>query len=251
MNSPLWPSGICDTEAAGREKVRIGRNCDLELCLPGELYIMKLKKERYSMLYDMELIAHKLVRWENFIHSYRLPRWEEIPDFGLYMEQVVVFLSDALCFMPAPESPKERLISAAAINNYVRLRLMPAPVKKRYYRVHLAYLLMIFTLKQSLSIRDVQRLTPADLSSEQVEAVYADYAERFRRIALLFTEQTRNAAQGMLCPEQNTDATVSGLAVMGALVSAFARILAEKIVRLQGADTQAVLALEEQGEPRV
>ena len=145
MNSPLWPYGICDTEAAGREKVRIGRNCDLELCLPGELYIMKLKKERYSMLYDMELIAHKLVRWENFIHSYRLPRWEEIPDFGLYMEQVVVFLSDALCFMPAPESPKERLISSAAINNYVRLRLMPAPVKKRYYRVHLAYLLMIGT----------------------------------------------------------------------------------------------------------
>ena len=109
------------------------------------------------MLYDRELIVHKLARWENFISNYSLPAWDAIPDFGLYMEQVVTFLSDSLSFVPVPEEPKDRLITAAAINNYVRLKLMPAPVKKRYYRIHIAYLIMIFTLKQSLSIQDVQR----------------------------------------------------------------------------------------------
>ena len=37
------------------------------------------------MGYDKALIAGKLRRWEKFLEKYRLPDWEEIPDFGLYM----------------------------------------------------------------------------------------------------------------------------------------------------------------------
>lgn len=203
------------------------------------------------MLYDQKLIAHKLLRWEKFLQDYSLPRWDELPDFGLYMEQVVTLLSDALNFVPAPETPKERLVTASAINNYVRLRLMPAPVKKRYYRVHIAYLIMIFTLKQSLSIQDIQRAIPADLSHEQVERLYAEYVARFRWIGQLFTEQIRAAAQDALSPEGSSDTDVSNLAILGALLSGFARILAEKLLRLQGADTQAVLELEQQGEQHI
>ena len=44
------------------------------------------------MAYDNDLIAGKLRRWEKYLERYRLPAWEEIPDFGLYMEQVVQLL---------------------------------------------------------------------------------------------------------------------------------------------------------------
>ena len=48
------------------------------------------------MEYDKELIAHKLQRWDKFITDYHLPDWETIPDFGLYMEQVVQLLTQYL-----------------------------------------------------------------------------------------------------------------------------------------------------------
>ena len=52
------------------------------------------------MKYDEALIAGKLRRWEKYLDNYRLPEWEEIPDFGLYMEQVIVLLKQYLDYMP-------------------------------------------------------------------------------------------------------------------------------------------------------
>lgn len=199
------------------------------------------------MGYDKALVAGKLRRWEKFLEKYRLPAWEEIPDFGLYMEQVVTFLSDSLSFVPVPEEPKDRLITAAAINNYVRLKLMPAPVKKRYYRIHIAYLIMIFTLKQSLSIQDVQRAVPMNMSEDEMRAFYQYYVAKFHSVALLFVDQTREAARNVLSPESGDDSAIPNMVMQGALVSGFSRILVEKILRLQGADTQAVLEKEKRG----
>ena len=53
-------------------------------------------------------------------------------------------------------------ITASIVNNYVRMKIMPPPVKKKYGRVHLAYLLMICTLKRSLPIAAIQRLIPEE-----------------------------------------------------------------------------------------
>ena len=89
------------------------------------------------MTYNKELIAGKLRRWEQYLNDYRLPAWGEIPDIGLYMDQVVTLLSGYLDYMP-PELKEEQVITPAAINNYVRKKIMPAPVKQKYYRGHIA-----------------------------------------------------------------------------------------------------------------
>ena len=44
------------------------------------------------MSYAKALIAGKLRRWEKHLMRFRLPEWDEIPDFGLYMEQTVDLL---------------------------------------------------------------------------------------------------------------------------------------------------------------
>ena len=59
------------------------------------------------MSYNKELIAGKLRRWERYLLRFRLPGWEEIPNMGLYMEQVVDLLKEYLDYMP-PEL-KERV----------------------------------------------------------------------------------------------------------------------------------------------
>ena len=187
-------------------------------------------------MYDNDLIAAKLRRWETYLDRYRLPAWEEIPDIGLYMEQVVVVLKQHLDYLP-PELKEEQCITAAAVNNYVRNKQMPQPVKKRYYRVHLAYLLMICSLKQGLSLSLIQRLLPADLSEEELKVVYERYAERHHLAALYFSRQVRLCAADFLHHEERNELASDrpeDMIAASAVVGGFARLLAEKLLLLEG-----------------
>lgn len=111
------------------------------------------------MSYDKALIAGKLRRWEKHLMRFRLPEWDEIPDFGLYMEQTVDLLRKYLDYLP-PELKNEEVVTSSAINNYVRRGIMPGPIKKKYYRPHIAFLLMICTLKQSLNMSMIKIALP-------------------------------------------------------------------------------------------
>ena len=64
------------------------------------------------MHYDKELISHKLCRWEQFLKGYRLPDWDDIPDFGLYMDQVMVLLANYLDFVPTSMASTTNNISS-------------------------------------------------------------------------------------------------------------------------------------------
>lgn len=129
------------------------------------------------MAYDKELIAGKLRRWGKYLSKFRLPEWESIPDIGLYMEQTVVLLRQYIDYLP-PELKDGQVITATAINNYIRLKLLPPPVKKRYYRVHIAYLIIICTLKQNLSLSMLPKIIPTGISEEEVRKVYTAFARR-------------------------------------------------------------------------
>lgn len=188
------------------------------------------------MSYDKQLVAGKLRRWERYLDRFRLPAWEEIPDIGLYMEQVVTLLREYLDYLP-PELKEEEAVTAAAINNYVRTRVMPGPQKKRYYRVHLAYLIVICTLKQGLSISLVQKLLPVGLPPEEVRRIYSRYAERHRVTAQYFTQQVYAAAALFLDhgPESAlTTDRVEELIASAAVLGGLSRLLAEKLLLLEG-----------------
>lgn len=188
------------------------------------------------MSYDKQLVAGKLRRWERYLNRFRLPAWEEIPDIGLYMEQVVTLLREYLDYLP-PELKEEEAVTAAAINNYVRTRVMPGPQKKRYYRVHLAYLIVICTLKQGLSISLVQKLLPVGLPPEEVRRIYSRYAERHRVTAQYFTQQVYAAAALFLDLEPESALTtdrVEDLIASAAVLGGFSRLLAEKLLLLEG-----------------
>lgn len=198
------------------------------------------------MAYDKELLSHKLQRWDGFIERYRLPEWEAIPNFGLYMDQVIVLLQQYLYFIPAPSEGKDSFVTSSTINNYVRLKIMPAPVKKKYGRVHIAYLIMILTLKLSLSISDVQRLLPPQLTEAEVQTLYRDYQDKFRHTQQQFCGQLRAAAEEFAAPE-SADAAAGRLVIECALSAGFHTLLAQKLIHLDGADTAAVLAAEGDG----
>lgn len=186
------------------------------------------------MAYDKTLVAGKLRRWEKYLIRFRLPAWEEIPNFGLYMEQVVDLLRGYLDYMP-PELKDEDVVTSSAINNYVRRGIMPGPKKKKYYRTHIAYLLMICTLKQSLNMNMIMTILPKGDDEEQVRLVYDSFSQRHAMAAEYFVEQVRNAA-GELLDHADSSATAvhttEELITSAAIIASFARLLAEKLLLL-------------------
>jgi len=189
------------------------------------------------MAYCNELVAGKLRRWEKYLKNYRLPAWEDIPDFGLYMNQLIDLMRRYLDYLP-PELKEEQFITAATINNYVRIKVMPEPVKKRYYREHIVYLLVILSLKQSLSLSMITRMIPMGLSTSELKEVYTVFARRHGIATEFFTEQVKAMAGPILLhnDEEREVATerTEDLIEMSAVVGGFARLLAEKLLLLEG-----------------
>ncbi len=189
------------------------------------------------MTYCNELVAGKLRRWEKYLKSFRLPAWEEIPDFGLYMNQLIDLLRRYLDYLP-PELKEEQFITAATINNYVRTKVMPEPVKKRYYREHIAYLLIILSLKQSLSLSMITHLIPMGQSKEEIRETYAVFARRHGIAAKAFADQVQEMAGPILLHEGDGSEVATerteDLIAMSAVIGGFARLLAEKLLLLEG-----------------
>ncbi len=201
------------------------------------------------MTYEKSLIAAKLRRWEKYLLNYRLPAWEEIHDIGLYMDQVITLLRQYLDYLP-PELKEEQVITPAAINNYVRKKIMPEPVKKKYYRTHIAYLIMICTLKQCMSISTLQTMIPMGLSEAELERTYNAFSARHRASALFFIEQVRMVAAGILDHEDRADISTDetgDLITTAAVVSGFSRLLAEKLLLLDGKTAEDIRRQESSG----
>lgn len=186
------------------------------------------------MSYDKELVEGKLLRWEKYINDYHLPRWEEIPNFGLYMEQVIEVIKQYLDYLP-PELKDEQFITAPTINNYVRKKVMPEPKKKMYYREHIAYLLIILTLKQSLSLAMIQKLVPVDLKTDELEAMYKGFSECHDKVVGYFVDEVRKISGkliGTKNPDENAVDKTEELIMTMAINCGLSKVLAEKLILL-------------------
>ena len=165
------------------------------------------------------------------------------------MYQVIALLGQYLDFIPMEDS-KDKPVTPTTINNYVRLKVMPAPEKRKYYRVHIAFLIMIFTLKQGISINGLQQLLPSTADEEEIKNFYTSYVERLQEVGNFYTAQTRAAVQDILDPQVTDEGVVENVIIQSILQSGFSRIMAEKLLHLQDADPERVLELEKISDGR-
>ena len=147
------------------------------------------------------------------------------------MDQVISLVSRFLDLFPHTQG-SDPIITPSTINNYVRMKIMPAPIKKKYTRIHLSYLIMICTLKQSLSISVVSRIIPMDIPEDEVRDIYNDFVMRHRSLCRLCTEQVRQLAVDVYDPNRKDDGAVKHLVVESAIYSHLYKLLTEKIVAL-------------------
>ena len=96
------------------------------------------------------------------IQTFHLPRYEELPDCGLYLEQTAQYINNCLKPLGCVE------ITGSMIRNYVKKGLVSNPVHKQYYADHIAHLICIAILKHTASLEHIQKLF------EHQRAIYTD-----------------------------------------------------------------------------
>lgn len=84
--------------------------------------------------------------------TFTLPAYDQIPNVGLYLEQVTKYLNDYL--EPLGCAP----LTGSMIANYVKKGLVRNPIKKQYDREHIASLLVIAVSKTVLSLEETAQL---------------------------------------------------------------------------------------------
>ncbi|MDD4772044.1 MAG: DUF1836 domain-containing protein [Eubacteriales bacterium] len=87
------------------------------------------------------------------IVGYHCPRWNELPDIELYMDQVLVFIEKNTAVFA--ESGNCKSLTKTMINNYVKQNKIKPPVKKRYNKTHLAYFMVVSILKRFMNLSEL------------------------------------------------------------------------------------------------
>lgn len=128
------------------------------------------------------------------IADFHLPRWEELPNIDLYIDQLVSLLEQYLLGYIKGENEKdeknEKIITKSMINNYVKHGVLKAPINKKYNREHMATLFVIFILKQIYSIGEIKKLIKLALETSSIEQSYNSFcAELENSITIVFNKE--------------------------------------------------------------
>lgn len=100
--------------------------------------------------------------------EFRLPRAKELPNMGLYLEQVTKYINQCLEPLGCIE------VTGSMIRNYVKMGLVQNPVKKQYYATHIQHLIPIIILKSVLSMEDIGKMFARQITVYSDEVAY-DY----------------------------------------------------------------------------
>ena len=126
--------------------------------------------------------------WTKNVRAYHLPKWEELPELSLYLDQVLEYIHSILSPIFIQSTDKESFLTAAMINNYVKHRLIPAPIKKRYHRTHIAFIISMTILKQVTNLNNVSQGTKAltkKLGKEKAYDTFVSYLEKGLKFIVL------------------------------------------------------------------
>jgi len=122
------------------------------------------------------------------IRGFRLPRYQEIPDVGLYLEQTTKYISGYL------DPLWRECITASMISNYVKKGLIASPVKKQYSRDQIAYLFFIAAAKHVLSLDALQGFIRLQQQTYSIEKAYDYFAAEFENL-LLFSFELKDQVE--------------------------------------------------------
>ena len=115
-------------------------------------------------------------RIANSVKDFRLPRYHEIPNVGLYLEQTSKYIAE--CLAPIQETA----ITSSMISNYVKKGLISSPVKKLYYRDQIAHLMFIMLAKSVVSLDNLYNFIRLQERTYPTERAYNYLEDEFENL---------------------------------------------------------------------
>ena len=134
------------------------------------------------------------------LQTQRPVEWEQLPDFALYMDQVLSYMDRQILRFEEDDG-----LTSAMVNNYTKSGLLPRAEGKKYNRTHLAYLTAICVLKRVMSAKDMEMVLSAQLEQRQnVGEGYDQFRDSLDKALNLITEMMEAYNQ----PEDIADAAI-------------------------------------------
>ncbi len=121
---------------------------------------------------------------KNVASNFHIPRWNELPNLDLYLDQLVTILEKYL--KDYIGNKDETIITKTMINNYVKQGLIKPPKRKKYSRLHIATLIVICILKQIYSINDINELIMLAIKTAKFNSAYDQFCDALEK-AILYT----------------------------------------------------------------
>lgn len=130
------------------------------------------------------------------VADFSLPRYQDIPDSGLYLNQTTKLICQWLMHL------QENAITETMISNYVKKGLISNPIRKRYSREQIAYLLFIAVAKSVLSLDALGNFIRIQQQTYPLEKAYDYFAEELENL-LFFTFELKDTMDTV--GEDNSD----------------------------------------------
>lgn len=109
------------------------------------------------------------------IRNFRLPRYRELPDVGLYLEQVVRYVNRYM-ILDGNE------LTTSMVSNYVKQKLIPGPAKKSYGSDSIAYLLFMSYTKMVVPLGDIHFMIDIQKNSYGLAVAYDYFCDEFENL---------------------------------------------------------------------
>ena len=117
--------------------------------------------------------------------SFRLPRYEEIPNSGMYLEQTAKYICEFV------NPVLGNAITTSMISNYVKKDLIDNPVKKQYNREQIAYLIFIAIAKNVMSLDGLINFIALQKRTYSLQTAYNYFCDQFEA-TLFFTAEVND-----------------------------------------------------------
>lgn len=188
------------------------------------------------MRYDKENFSSYYHEMSATLRKFRLPTWEEFPDIELYMDQMTLLINR---YLAIGDSGEEKAVTASMINNYVKMRIMPPPVKKKYSREHLAYLVVICSLKDALGISAIQKMFPPELEGDMLRERYDSFVMNQQKAYHFLADNIDSVALPLLEEQERVSDRIYDLVTQVSVCASITKTLAERFISKQEYDPPA------------
>ena len=107
-----------------------------------------------------------------YVAGFHLPRYRELPDIGLHLEQVTRYVAR---YVPIP-------LTGSMVSNYVKQKLIPGPNKKSYSQESIAYLIFLSYIKTVMPLEDIRLMMELQKNSYELSVAYDYFCDELENL---------------------------------------------------------------------